>query len=97
MLIPNFEGCRLPHNSPHISLRPLNRPSQLEAALSLMEASQVVIVDHCVGIWHWNDSLFFPLFFFFFPPLQLSDQPSLEEAIRIASRIQQGESPGLDE
>lgn len=29
--------------------------------------------------------------------VQLSDQPSLEEAIRIASRIQQGESPGLDE
>uniref|UniRef100_A0A8C7Z396 Zinc finger protein 143b n=1 Tax=Oryzias sinensis TaxID=183150 RepID=A0A8C7Z396_9TELE len=29
--------------------------------------------------------------------VQLTDQPSLEEAIRIASRIQQGESPGLDE
>ncbi|XP_019934967.1 zinc finger protein 143 [Paralichthys olivaceus] len=29
--------------------------------------------------------------------VQLSDQPSLEEAIRIASRIQQGESPGLDD
>ncbi|XP_076840494.1 zinc finger protein 143 isoform X3 [Brachyhypopomus gauderio] len=28
--------------------------------------------------------------------VQLSDQPSLEEAIRIASRIQQGETPGLD-
>ncbi|MED6240670.1 hypothetical protein ATANTOWER_025543 [Ataeniobius toweri] len=28
---------------------------------------------------------------------QLSDQPSLEEAIRIASRIQQGETPGLDD
>lgn len=36
-----------------------------------------------------------------FPPfvifLQLSEQPSLEEAIRIASSIQQGESPGLDD
>ncbi|XP_037538499.1 zinc finger protein 143 [Nematolebias whitei] len=29
--------------------------------------------------------------------VQLSDQPSLEEAIRIASRIQQGESPDLDD
>lgn len=29
--------------------------------------------------------------------VQLSDQPSLEEAIRIASRIQQGESPGLED
>ncbi|XP_026873819.2 zinc finger protein 143 isoform X1 [Electrophorus electricus] len=29
--------------------------------------------------------------------VQLSDQPSLEEAIRIASRIQQGENPGLDD
>ncbi|XP_034031745.1 zinc finger protein 143 [Thalassophryne amazonica] len=29
--------------------------------------------------------------------VKLSDQPSLEEAIRIASRIQQGESPGLDD
>uniref|UniRef100_A0A1A8GPQ4 Zinc finger protein 143b n=1 Tax=Nothobranchius korthausae TaxID=1143690 RepID=A0A1A8GPQ4_9TELE len=29
--------------------------------------------------------------------VQLTDQPSLEEAIRIASRIQQGESPGLDD
>uniref|UniRef100_W5K8L6 Zinc finger protein 143b n=1 Tax=Astyanax mexicanus TaxID=7994 RepID=W5K8L6_ASTMX len=29
--------------------------------------------------------------------VQLSDQPSLEEAIRIASRIQQGETPGLDD
>ncbi|XP_028306861.1 zinc finger protein 143 isoform X2 [Gouania willdenowi] len=29
--------------------------------------------------------------------VQLSDKPSLEEAIRIASRIQQGESPGLDD
>ncbi|XP_047452297.1 zinc finger protein 143 [Mugil cephalus] len=29
--------------------------------------------------------------------VQISDQPSLEEAIRIASRIQQGESPGLDD
>uniref|UniRef100_A0A8C2JAJ7 Zinc finger protein 143-like n=1 Tax=Cyprinus carpio TaxID=7962 RepID=A0A8C2JAJ7_CYPCA len=29
--------------------------------------------------------------------VQLSDQPSLEEAIRIASRIQQGETPGMDD
>lgn len=29
--------------------------------------------------------------------LQLGEQPSLEEAIRIASRIQQGETPGLDD
>ncbi|KAI1903896.1 hypothetical protein AGOR_G00000130 [Albula goreensis] len=29
--------------------------------------------------------------------VQLSEQPSLEEAIRIASRIQQGETPGLDD
>ncbi|XP_029607539.1 zinc finger protein 143 isoform X1 [Salmo trutta] len=29
--------------------------------------------------------------------VQLSDQPSLEEAIRIASRIQQGETTGLDD
>ncbi|KAM9480801.1 zinc finger protein 143 isoform 1-T2 [Clarias gariepinus] len=29
--------------------------------------------------------------------VQLTDQPSLEEAIRIASRIQQGETPGLDD
>ncbi|KAM9755058.1 zinc finger protein 143 isoform 1-T4 [Menidia menidia] len=29
--------------------------------------------------------------------VQLSDQPSLEEAIRIASRIQQGDTPGLDD
>uniref|UniRef100_A0A8B9L7S7 Zinc finger protein 143 n=1 Tax=Astyanax mexicanus TaxID=7994 RepID=A0A8B9L7S7_ASTMX len=29
--------------------------------------------------------------------VQLSDQPLLEEAIRIASRIQQGETPGLDD
>uniref|UniRef100_A0A3B3T9M3 Zinc finger protein 143 n=1 Tax=Paramormyrops kingsleyae TaxID=1676925 RepID=A0A3B3T9M3_9TELE len=29
--------------------------------------------------------------------VQLSEQPSLEEAIRIASRIQQGETPGLEE
>lgn len=29
--------------------------------------------------------------------VQLSDGPSLEEAIRIASRIQQGESPGLED
>ncbi|XP_051953433.1 zinc finger protein 143 isoform X2 [Xyrauchen texanus] len=29
--------------------------------------------------------------------VQLSDQPSLEEAIRIASRIQQGETPGIDD
>ncbi|XP_037110652.1 zinc finger protein 143 isoform X1 [Syngnathus acus] len=29
--------------------------------------------------------------------VQLSDQQSLEEAIRIASRIQQGESPGLED
>lgn len=29
--------------------------------------------------------------------VQLSDSPSLEEAIRIASRIQQGESPGLED
>ncbi|XP_017746941.1 PREDICTED: zinc finger protein 143 isoform X2 [Rhinopithecus bieti] len=28
---------------------------------------------------------------------QLGEQPSLEEAIRIASRIQQGETPGLDD
>lgn len=48
--------------------------------------------NHCVRLWLWNDSLRFASFF-----LQLSDQPSLEEAIRIASRIQQGESPGLDE
>ncbi|XP_029412139.1 zinc finger protein 143 [Nannospalax galili] len=29
--------------------------------------------------------------------VQLGEQPSLEEAIRIASRIQQGETPGLDD
>ncbi|KAG9352385.1 hypothetical protein JZ751_020798 [Albula glossodonta] len=29
--------------------------------------------------------------------VQLSEQPSLEEAIRIASRIQQGDTPGLDD
>ncbi|XP_015193501.1 zinc finger protein 143 isoform X1 [Lepisosteus oculatus] len=29
--------------------------------------------------------------------VQLSEQPSLEEAIRIASRIQQGENPGMDD
>nr|AAI24736.1 Znf143 protein [Danio rerio] len=29
--------------------------------------------------------------------VQLSDHPSLEEAIRIASRIQQGETPGMDD
>ncbi|KAK7891195.1 hypothetical protein WMY93_023158 [Mugilogobius chulae] len=29
--------------------------------------------------------------------VQLSESPSLEEAIRIASRIQQGESPGLED
>jgi len=36
-------------------------------------------------------------FNFNFSPYQLSDQPSLEEAIRIASRIQQGETPGMDD
>lgn len=28
---------------------------------------------------------------------QLGEQQSLEEAIRIASRIQQGETPGIDD
>lgn len=86
MLIPNLKA--LSHHRPA-------HTSQLEAALSLVEASQAVIVDQCVSLWTWEWSPALASLSFFLP--QLSDQPSLEEAIRIASRIQQGESPGLDE
>lgn len=42
-------------------------------------------------LWHYLDCGFLYVAF------QLGEQPSLEEAIRIASRIQQGETPGLDD